>query len=52
MQLFNSFKRNKNKVALIIDNGRKIKFQEILELEKNFKKKNKKKKILINFEKK
>ena len=47
MQLFNSFKRNKNKVALIIDNGRKFKFKDILELEKNFKKKIEKKKLVL-----
>ena len=47
MQLFNSFKRNKNKVALIIDNGRKFKFQHILELEKNFRKKIEKKKLVL-----
>ena len=43
MQLFNSFKRNKNKVALITDNGREFRFKDILKLEKNFKKKIEKK---------
>ena len=47
MQLFNSFKKNKNKVALIIENGRKFKFKDILELEKNFKKKIEKKQLIL-----
>ena len=47
MQLFNNFKKNKNKVALIIDNGRKFKFKDILELEKNFKKKIEKKQLIL-----
>jgi long-chain acyl-CoA synthetase len=47
MQLFNNFKKNKNKVALITDNGREFKFKDILELEKNFKKKIEKKQLVL-----
>ena len=47
MQLFNSFKKNKNKVALITENGRKFKFKDILELEKNFEKKIEKKQLIL-----
>ena len=47
MQLFNSFKKHKNKIALIIDNGKKFKFKDILKLEKSFKKKIEKKQLVL-----
>lgn len=47
MELFKSFKKNKNKTALIDENGKEYKFKDILDLEKNFKKKIEKKQLVL-----
>ena len=47
MELFSSFKKNKNKTALINENGKKYKFKDILDIEKNFKKKVEKDQLIL-----
>jgi len=47
MEFFYSFKKNKNKTALISENGKEYKFKDILDLEKNFKKKIEKDQLIL-----
>ena len=47
MELFTSFKKNKNKTALINEDGKKYKYKDILDIEKKFKEKIEKDQLIL-----